>query len=70
VSYHETHMLCHPSNPNPKLTAPDLKLTPPVTVSQEHGVSYHETDMWVGTKEVLSHLHEVTRDFLAEFPAM
>ena len=34
------------------------------------GVTYHETDMIVGTKEVLSHLSEVTREFLTEFPAM
>jgi acyl-lipid Delta6-acetylenase / acyl-lipid (9-3)-desaturase len=34
------------------------------------GVTYHETDMWVGTKEVLSHLSRVSREFVAEFPAM
>lgn len=34
------------------------------------GVTYHETDMVVGTKEVLSHLSEVTKEFLTEFPAM
>lgn len=34
------------------------------------GVTYHETDMVVGTKEVLAHLSEVAREFLTEFPAM
>ena len=37
---------------------------------KEQGVTYHETDMVVGTKEVLSHLSEVAREFLTEFPAM
>lgn len=37
---------------------------------KEQGVSYHETDMVVGTQEVLSHLSEVAREFLTEFPAM
>lgn len=37
---------------------------------KDQGVSYHETNMWVGTKEVLSHLSEVSREFLEEFPAM
>lgn len=37
---------------------------------KDQGVTYHETDMIVGTKEVLSHLSHVAREFLAEFPAM
>jgi len=37
---------------------------------KEHDVTYHETDMWVGTCEVLSHLSEISRDFINEFPAM
>lgn len=37
---------------------------------KEHGVKYHETSMWEGTREVLRHLGSVTADFLQEFPAM
>lgn len=37
---------------------------------KEHDVKYHETDIWQGTVEVLSHLNSVTADFLKEFPAM
>ena len=37
---------------------------------KDQGVTYHETDMIVGTKEVLSHLSEVAKEFLTEFPAM
>lgn len=37
---------------------------------KEQGVTYHETDMWVGTVEVLSHLSRVAREFVTEFPAM
>ena len=37
---------------------------------KEYGVTYHETDMWQGTKEVLSHLNEVSSEFIADFPAM
>jgi len=37
---------------------------------KEHGVTYHETNMWNGTIEVLTHLHKVTEEFLKEFPAM
>lgn len=37
---------------------------------KEHDVTYHETDMWDGTKEVLSHLSKVSTEFVKEFPAM
>ncbi|CAE7564791.1 unnamed protein product [Symbiodinium microadriaticum] len=37
---------------------------------KSEGVTYHETDMWVGTKEVLMHLSKVSREFVTEFPAM
>lgn len=37
---------------------------------REHGVKYHETNMWEGTKEVLAHLSSVTKEFVADFPAM
>ena len=37
---------------------------------KEHGVSYHEADMWVGTTEVLSHLSKVSHEFIEHFPAM
>lgn len=37
---------------------------------KEQGVTYHETNMWDGTVEVLSHLSQVSKEFLAEFPAM
>jgi len=37
---------------------------------KEHGVSYHEADMWQGTVEVLSHLDKVAVEFINEFPAM
>ena len=37
---------------------------------KEQGVTYHEANMWDGTIEVLSHLSEVSREFLEEFPAM
>lgn len=33
-------------------------------------MKYHETNMWDGTVEVLSHLSSVTTEFLKEFPAM
>ena len=37
---------------------------------KEQGVSYHEANMWDGTMEVLSHLHNVAEEFTKEFPAM
>jgi len=37
---------------------------------KEQGVTYHEANMWVGTKEILSHLSTVSREFVKEFPAM
>jgi len=37
---------------------------------KEHSVTYHETNMWVGTKEVLSFLNNVSTEFFTEFPAM
>jgi len=37
---------------------------------KEQGVSYHEADMVTGTCEFLSHLSAVSKEFLAEFPAM
>lgn len=37
---------------------------------KEHGVTYHETDMFTGTVEVLTHLQSVSTEFLKEFPAM
>jgi fatty acid desaturase/predicted heme/steroid binding protein len=37
---------------------------------KEQGVTYHEADMIVGNIEVLTHLHQVTQEFVREFPAM
>ena len=37
---------------------------------KEHGVSYHEANMWDGTAEVLSHLDAVSKEFVEHFPAM
>jgi fatty acid desaturase/cytochrome b involved in lipid metabolism len=37
---------------------------------KDQGVTYHETDMLVGTMEVLTHLHKVSEEFVREFPAM
>ena len=37
---------------------------------QNHGVTYHEANMIDGTIEVLQHLHDVSKEFLTEFPAM
>lgn len=37
---------------------------------KEQGVTYHETDMVIGTMEVLSHLSKVSAEFIKEFPAM
>lgn len=37
---------------------------------KEQGVTYHEANMWDGTMEVLSHLHNVAEEFTKEFPAM
>ena len=41
---------------------------------KEWGVTYHETDIWDGTVEVIEHLSKVSDDFFAEFvtdfPAM
>ena len=37
---------------------------------KDEGVTYHEANMWVGTIEVLSHLSEVSNEFIREFPAM
>ena len=36
----------------------------------DYGVTYHEADMITGTYEVLSHLSQVSADFIKEFPAM
>jgi acyl-lipid Delta6-acetylenase / acyl-lipid (9-3)-desaturase len=41
-----------------------------VSFCKAEGVTYHETDMLVGTVEVLQHLSRVSREFLHEFPAM
>jgi len=37
---------------------------------KEHGVTYHEANMWDGTIEVLKHLNKVSVEFVSEFPAM
>jgi len=37
---------------------------------KEYGVTYHETDMWEGTKEVLNHLQAIANELHEEFPAM
>ena len=37
---------------------------------KEQEVEYHETNMWDGTVEVLSHLDAVSVEFIKEFPAM
>mmetsp|Transcript_24748 Transcript_24748/g.74261 ORF Transcript_24748/g.74261 Transcript_24748/m.74261 type:complete len:484 (-) Transcript_24748:74-1525(-) len=37
---------------------------------KEYGVSYHETDMWTGTVEVLTHLQKIAYELHDEFPAM
>jgi fatty acid desaturase len=37
---------------------------------KEHNVQYHETNIWDGTVEVLSHLSAVSKEFLKEFPGM
>jgi acyl-lipid Delta6-acetylenase / acyl-lipid (9-3)-desaturase len=37
---------------------------------KEQGVTYHEADMWTGTLEVLTHLNQVSAEFIKEFPAM
>ena len=37
---------------------------------KEHGVSYHEANMWNGTLEVLNHLSDVSKEFVEHFPAM
>lgn len=37
---------------------------------KEQGVTYHETSMWEGTKEILGTLDTVTKEFITEFPAM
>ncbi|CAN0183450.1 unnamed protein product [Discosporangium mesarthrocarpum] len=37
---------------------------------KQHGVHYHEAGMLTGTYEVLSHLGEISRKFIEEFPAM
>jgi fatty acid desaturase len=37
---------------------------------KKHNIPYHETDMWTGTKEVLSCLSEITQELLHEFPAL
>lgn len=37
---------------------------------KEHGVTYHEANMWDGTIEVLVHLKKVSIEFLKEFPSM
>jgi hypothetical protein len=36
----------------------------------KHGIPYHSTNLWVGTKEVLQHLGKVTQDLMRDFPAM
>lgn len=37
---------------------------------KSHSKPYHEANMWNGTIEVLTHLSEVSTEFLHEFPAM
>ncbi|CAM9672027.1 unnamed protein product [Chrysoparadoxa australica] len=37
---------------------------------KEHDVHYHEATMWKGTLEVLSTLRGISKEFIAEFPAM
>lgn len=37
---------------------------------KKFNVTYHEANMWDGTIEVLSHLQEVSEEFVREFPAM
>lgn len=37
---------------------------------KQHGVTYHEASVMQGTMEVLSHLRNVSKEFIAEFPAM
>jgi fatty acid desaturase/predicted heme/steroid binding protein len=36
----------------------------------EHGVTYHETNMLIGTREVLSHLSKVSKEFVESFPGL
>ena len=37
---------------------------------KQNSVQYHEASMLQGTAEVLGHLKRVSREFIAEFPAM
>ena len=37
---------------------------------QDHGVNYHESTLYDGTREVLQHLGEVTKEFVTHFPGI
>lgn len=56
----------------PSLPRHNLKQVHELVASfcKDQGVTYHETDMLVGTYEVLSHLSKVSREFVEHFPAM
>mmetsp|Transcript_1762 Transcript_1762/g.2766 ORF Transcript_1762/g.2766 Transcript_1762/m.2766 type:complete len:469 (+) Transcript_1762:73-1479(+) len=56
----------------PSLPRHNLKKAHELVTSfcKAEGVTYHETNLWVGTVEVLNHLSKVSREFVTEFPAM
>jgi acyl-lipid Delta6-acetylenase / acyl-lipid (9-3)-desaturase len=56
----------------PSIPRHNLKKTHELVTAfcKAEGVTYHETTMWAGTVEVLSHLSRVSREFVTEFPAM
>jgi fatty acid desaturase/predicted heme/steroid binding protein len=66
LQYQVDHHL-FPSLPRHNLRQANELMT---SFCKAQGVTYHETDMVEGTKEVLAHLSEVAREFLTEFPAM
>ncbi len=37
---------------------------------KEHDVTYHETSMWDGTKEIFSALSRIAVDFVHDFPGI
>jgi fatty acid desaturase len=66
LQYHVDHHLF------PMLPRHNLKKVHVLVESfcKEHDMYYHETDMWVGTMEVLNHLNKVSVEFIEHFPAM
>jgi hypothetical protein len=68
------HALTPPPVPSPGLTCaacPGLQVQELVKpFCAKHGIPYHSTNLWVGTKEVLQHLGKVTQDLMRDFPAM